>query len=189
MMSKISKWLLKLWGWRMEIETWPLPDKYIIIVVPHTSWWDFPVGVLVRSALKANIQFVGKKTLFRPPFGAIFRWLGGYPVDRSKRTRFVDSVVDVFDEKERFAICIAPEGTRRWVDELKTGFYYIAKGAQIPIILCKFNWKDKIVNIRKPFYTTDDKDADFALIYEYFEGVIGKRPEMSFRYREENTKG
>jgi len=189
MVSRMSKWLLKLWGWRMEIEIWPLPDKYVMIVVPHTSGWDLPVGVLVRSALKAKIQFVGKKPLFRPPLGAILRWMGGYPVDRSKRTNFVDSVVDIFDEKERFAICIAPEGTRRRVDELKTGFYYIAKGAKIPIVLCKFDWKDKIVSIKKPFYPTDDKDADFALIHQYFEGVTGKKGEMSFRYREDNKKG
>lgn len=182
MSSKFSKWLLKLWGWRIEMETPDLPDKYVVIVVPHTSSWDFPVGLLARSAMGEDIKYVGKKSLFRPPLGAIFRWLGGYPVDRSQRTHFVDAVVDVFNEKEEFAICIAPEGTRKRVDELKSGFYYIAKGAGIPIILCKFDWKDKVISFRKPFFPTDDKEADFALIYEYFEGVVGKKPEFSFRY-------
>ena len=182
MKSKIARWLLKIWGWHVEFEEWPLPDKYVLIAIPHTSGWDFPVGILISRAYKLDIKYVGKKSLFRPPFGALFRWLGGYPVDRSKRTRFVDSVIDIFNEKEKFSICIAPEGTRKRVDKLKTGFYFIAKGANIPVILCKFDWANKMVGISKPFWPTDDQEADFRLIDDFFAGVAGRKPEWGYRY-------
>ncbi|HMQ86955.1 MAG TPA: lysophospholipid acyltransferase family protein [Flavilitoribacter sp.] len=180
MLSGLNRWLLKALGWQMEIGEWPFPPKYIVIVVPHTSNWDFPLGLMVRSALDVDIKYVGKESLFRGPLGRIFRWLGGYPVDRSKNTNFVDLVADIFNRHETFAIAIAPEGTRSKVDKLKTGFYYIARAAGVPIIMCRFDWSRKKVAFSKPFYTTDDADADFEAIYDFFRGAIGKIPENSF---------
>lgn len=158
----------------------PWPEKYVIIVIPHTSNWDFPLGLLVRSAIGEDVRYVGKDSLFKPPFGFLFRWLGGIPVDRSQRTQFVDAVIDKFEEPGSMKICIAPEGTRKRVDKLKTGFYYIAKGAGVPILFCKFDYGQHVVGISEPYYTTDDQEADFAALYAYFQGVRGKNPEYGF---------
>lgn len=182
MWSAISAFILKVIGWRTTTATWPLPPSYVLIVIPHTSNWDFPLGLLVRSAMKLDVKYAGKASLFRPPFGAFFRWLGGYPVDRSKRSNFVDAVADVFRENKNFSLCIAPEGTRSRVDKLKTGFYYIAKGAGVPILLCKFDYAAREVSVSAPFYTTEDVEADFAFIDNYFRGVKGKNPEQGYLY-------
>ncbi len=182
MSSKFSSWILKLLGWRVETETWPLPPKYVLAVVPHTSNIDFPLGILARSALGERIVYIGKDSLFKFPQGIIFRLLGGHPVDRSKRNNFVDSVVDIYNRHDEFKICIAPEGTRKKVNSLKTGFYYIAKGAGVPILMCKFDYANKVVGISAPFYPTDDIAADFKVIDDYFRGVKGKIPENSYLY-------
>jgi 1-acyl-sn-glycerol-3-phosphate acyltransferase len=181
MMQAISKFILKTIGWRLEVPPKPWPDKYVMIVIPHTSNWDFPLGLLVRSAIGEDVRYVGKDSLFKPPFGTIFRWLGGIPVDRSKRNNFVDAVVYTIRTNESMKICIAPEGTRKRVDKLKTGFYYIARGAEVPIILCKFDYGHNLVGFSPPFYPTGDMEADFAHIYAYFDGVKGKNAEFGFQ--------
>jgi 1-acyl-sn-glycerol-3-phosphate acyltransferase len=187
MFSPISSFILKLLGWNLDIQfdLKDVPKKFVIIVIPHTSNWDFPLGLLVRSAMNLDIKYAGKNSLFVWPIGAVFRWLGGYPVDRSRRTHFVDSVVDIFNEKEEFAIAIAPEGTRKKVEQLKTGFYFIAKKAGIPILLCSFDYSKKTVSVSEPFFPTDDMDADFAFILDFYKGVVGKVPEYGFMYGKE----
>jgi 1-acyl-sn-glycerol-3-phosphate acyltransferase len=177
-MQKISNWILKCLGWKILGEFPPKIDKYVIAVAPHTSNWDFPLGILVRTARKASVVFIGKHTLFLFPYGFIFRWLGGYPVDRTKSTNYVDSVVKIFDSKEKFAIVISPEGTRKKVMHFKTGFYYIAKKANIPLILCKFDYVAKEVVFSDPIFTTDDFEGDMEQIYAYFRGVKGKNPSL-----------
>ncbi len=180
MFSAISAFILRLMGWKFEGDFPRELKKFMLIAIPHTSNWDFPMGLLIRSALKIDIKFVGKDSLFKPPFGGIFKALGGYPVDRSRRSNFVDAVVDIYNEKEEFRVCIAPEGTRKKVTELKTGFYYIAKGANIPIVMIAFDWGSMTFRISEPFYPTDDKQADFAHIKQFFKGTVGKNPELSF---------
>lgn len=177
MAGSLSRFILKTLGWKITGRYPYELKKFIVAVVPHTSNIDFPLGLLVRSALETKIYFVGKKELFRPPFGAIFRALGGYPVDRTKRSNFVQAVADIFDEREEFALCFAPEGTRKRVDQLKSGFYYIAKLANVPIVLTKFDYEHKEVHFGEPFYPTDDAEADMQYIWNYFKGVRGKKPE------------
>lgn len=175
-MHRISAWILDLLGWKI-LGVFPAnAKKYVIAVAPHTSNWDFPLGLLVRSARRAKVVFIGKHTLFKFPWGFIFRWLGGYPVDRRKSTNFVDSVVKIFNEKDEFSVVISPEGTRKKVEKFKTGFYYIAKNAGIPIILCKFDWERKEVVFSEPLYTTSDVEKDFEKIYAYFKGIKGRNP-------------
>ena len=181
MLSSINALLLKLLGWKVIVEgNLDELKKYIVVVVPHTSNWDFPLGLMVRSSIRQDIKFVGKRSLFKPPHGAVFRWLGGIPVDRSKSNNTVDATIDMFNNRSELAICIAPEGTRKKVDRLKSGFYYIARGANVAIVLCKFDFENKEVVFREPFYTTDDKEADMALIHDYFKNVRGKIPKNSF---------
>lgn len=179
-MKKISAFILRLLGWSLRGGIPKDLNKYILAVVPHTSNWDFPLGLLVRASLARRVQFIGKHTLFRFPHGFIFRWLGGHPVDRSKSSNYVDSVVEIFNRHEKFAISLAPEGTRKKVDKLRTGFYFIAKKANVPIILVRFDYSQKLITFSDPFYTTDDISSDFDYIHNFFKGAVGKIPSNSF---------
>jgi len=156
------------------------PDKAVYVVVPHTSGWDFIIGILTRGATGLKVKFLGKQELFKPPFGFVFRWAGGFPVDRSKRTSLVEQVAAIFNRHEKFAIAVAPEGTRKKVNSLKTGFYYIARIANIPLILVKLDFGNRIVDFSKPFLTTGNFGKDIEKINRHFQGVKGKIPELSF---------
>ena len=108
------------------------------------------------------------------------RWTGGTPVDRSKNTNTVDSVVEVFQNKKIFRFALAPEGTRKKVDKLKTGFYYIAKKANVPIVLVAFDFGKKEVKFSDAFWPTSDMQKDFEAIDAFFKGVKGRVPEYSY---------
>ncbi len=183
MASGFSKFLLRLLGWKIVGGLPSDQPRYIIAVAPHTSNWDFPLGLLVRSALGVDVKYLAKDSLFRWPFGVLFRWLGGYPVVRSRRTNFVQAVVEIFRSKERFAVAIAPEGTRSKVDQLKTGFYYIAHGAGVPIVLCRFDYRSREVIFDRPFHPTGDFAADKTRIDAFFRKGYGKRPELGYLYQ------
>ena len=180
MYSAFCSFMLRVLGWKITGDYPYGIKKCIFVVIPHTSNWDFPLGLLVRGSLHEHIMFFGKSTLFRFPFGGLFRWLGGIPVDRSKSTNFVDTVVALYHERDELMTVIAPEGTRSKVETLKSGFYYIAKGANIPIILCKFDYGKKEIHFAAPFYPTDDKDEDFEFFRNHFKNVKGKNPELGW---------
>ncbi|MBS9774641.1 MAG: 1-acyl-sn-glycerol-3-phosphate acyltransferase [Tenacibaculum sp.] len=173
----ISKFIFnKILGWKI-VGNFPKDvKKYVIIGVPHTSWKDFPLALFVRSILKTEINFVAKKSLFKPPFGFIFKWLGGMPVDRSKSTNLVSAIVDMFKEKEVFHLAISPEGTRKSVEKWKTGFYYIAKGANVPIVVFGYDYSKKQIILSKPFYTTDDIKSDFTKLLDFCKNFKGEKP-------------
>jgi 1-acyl-sn-glycerol-3-phosphate acyltransferase len=174
----MSSAILRLFGWKVEGGIPPGLKKFVVVAAPHTSAWDFPLGVFSRGSVGVNIKFIGKKSLFKPPFGWLMRKLGGYPVDRSKSRNYVQSVVDIFNEHEEFAIALAPEGTRGKVEKFKTGFYYIAKGAGIPILLVTFDYDRRVVTYdSNVFYPTDDVEADLAYIWDYYKGIKGRNPE------------
>ena len=155
-------------GWKINGNVPNTEKKYIIIVAPHTSNFDFIIGVLVRGILGFNSKYLGKKSLFKAPFGWFFRMVGGYPVDRSKSSNIVDQVVEIYNKHEEFVIAIAPEGTRKNVDEWKTGFYFIADKAKIPIIRCVFDWKGKQVKFFEPYWTTGNIKVDLPIIKEVY---------------------
>lgn len=180
MFSLLANQLLKIWGFKVVGDPANEIAKKIYVVIPHTSNWDFPLGILLRAARHIDVQYIGKDSLFRPPFGFIFRWLGGHPVDRSKRGRFVDKVVDIYRRHDRFAISIAPEGTRKKVTKLKTGFYHIAKLANIPMVLTKFDYGTKSIVFSPPMFSTDDQEQDMEQIDLFFAGAIGKVPGNSY---------
>jgi 1-acyl-sn-glycerol-3-phosphate acyltransferase len=182
MFSKISRFILRIWGWKLTGKYPHHVKKFVLIAMPHTSAWDIPLGFLLRSAWKGDVKYLAKDSLFKSPFGFFFYWMGGYPVDRSKRNNFVDAVVDIFNSKERFSIKIAPEGTRKKVDKLKTGFYYIAKGANVPIVMVKFDFGKMEVGFSEPFFPSWNQEEDFKFIYDYYRGSIGKNPEYGFLY-------
>ncbi|MFC2147495.1 1-acyl-sn-glycerol-3-phosphate acyltransferase [Bacteroidota bacterium] len=179
-MHKLSKIIFfKILKWQL-IGTFPDVDKCVVIVVPHTSWVDFFLGLLVRKLFNEEINFIGKESLFKPPFGWYFRWMGGAPINRSKSQNKVAAIAKIFDERKKFRLALAPEGTRKKVADWKTGFYYIAKTAQVPIVMVAFDFGKKQVKVSEPQFPTDNMEADLKKYKEFYKGVIGKIPEYSF---------
>ncbi|AUP77220.1 1-acyl-sn-glycerol-3-phosphate acyltransferase [Flavivirga eckloniae] len=167
----------KLLGWNVVGNTHISKDlvkKAIIITVPHTSWHDFYIGILLRSVLGIKTNYIGKKELFVFPMGCFFRELGGIPIDRHTKENKVDIIARLFEEKEKFRMAMAPEGTRKKVNEWRTGFYYIAKKAKVPIIMITLDFENKQNKISEPFYPTDSMESDFKFMRNYFKGVKGK---------------
>lgn len=171
--------LFKLFSWKTEGSIPKDLVKYIIIVIPHTSNFDFPLGIMVRSIVRLDgAKYLAKVQLFRPPFGFIFRWLGGYPVDRGKNNKLIDAVVKLFNSKEKFSIALAPEGTRKKVPKLKKGFYYISKKAKVPIVMIGFDYGSKTIRVSEPLLPGDDIVLDFKKIIEFFSECKGYNPEL-----------
>lgn len=179
-MKVLSSLIFSILGWKIVGFDVGSLKKCLLVVVPHTSNWDFPLGLLVRAQMETKIKFVGKSELFKGPKGMLARWFGGIPVIRGVKTSFVEDVAMMFNKTDELRICIAPEGTRMRVQSLKTGFYRIAHIATVPIILIKWNWKDKLIEVAEPFLVSDDKAMEMKKIEDYFRGVIGKIPEYSF---------
>jgi 1-acyl-sn-glycerol-3-phosphate acyltransferase len=169
----------RLLGWKIEGTFDQSIRKAVVIVVPHTSWHDFYVGAFTRRILKTEINFVAKKELFKWPFGWYFRWMGGAPLDRTGGQNKVDAISVVFSEKSEFRLALAPEGTRKKVTQWKTGFYYIALKAKVPIIPVSFDYSVKTVTIGTPFYPTGAIEGDLQKLKEFFKGVVGKKPEYT----------
>lgn len=176
----ITKFLFyKVLGWKFEGDFDRSIKKSVLIVVPHTSYVDFVLSILVRKILKIQINFVGKKELFKPPFGWYFKWMGGEPLNREKAQNKVEAIANVFAEHEEFRIAIAPEGTRKKVTTWKTGYYYIAQAANVPIIPIGLDYKTKTMHIGEAFYPTGDIEADEKFFRNFFKGMVGKVPEYT----------
>lgn len=178
MMRGIYSFFFYRLGWKIKGFFPPELKKFICIVAPHTSNWDFVVGLAARSILKLHhVKYLGKSQLFKWPYGILFRKLGGYPVYRDKHNNLVDQVVDIYNSKDAFAIALAPEGTRKKVNQLKTGFYHIAVKADIPIMMVGFDFGKKEIVIREPFYPSGDIEKDMPIIIDFFKAIQGKRPQ------------
>ena len=155
--------------------------KFVLIGGPHTSNHDFFIGLFTKWYFGANFHFVGKKSLFTFPLGIFLKALGGVPIDRSKSQGFVDAVVGVFNQKKQFVLAISPEGTRKQVARWKTGFYHIAKMANVPVVTMTFDFGNRQTEFFEPFYPTEDKDADINYLKSLIIGVDGKNPEGNFK--------
>jgi 1-acyl-sn-glycerol-3-phosphate acyltransferase len=155
-----------------------MPDapKLVAIVAPHTSNWDFPIGLVAKWALRLRASWLGKHTLFRPPFGWIMRRLGGIAVNRKSTHNVVDQMIDVFRSRERLVLVIAPEGTRKKVAEWKTGFLHIARGAEVPILLIAFDWRRRVIRFGPTVVPDGDPDAQMRQIRGLYADVVGKNP-------------
>ncbi len=171
--------LFNILGWKVTGSLPAHEKKFIIAVAPHTSSWDFPLGLAARSLLRIKkAQFLGKSQLFKPPFGWFFRVLGGHPVERTTSHDMVDQVVKIFDRHDEFIVAMAPEGTRKKVEKLRTGFYYIAKGAHVPIVPVGFDFRRKEVIVSAPLYPGDNFDADMEKIMSFYRTITGRNPEL-----------
>jgi 1-acyl-sn-glycerol-3-phosphate acyltransferase len=188
MLKFICRLILKIWGFKVTGPNPELVPKKVYAVYPHTSNWDFPLGILMKFAMPIDVNYVAKDSLFKWPYGFIFRWLGGIPVDRSKSTNFVDMMVDQYNKYDRLAFAMAPEGTRQRVQKFKSGFYYIAHKANVPIILVKFDFGNKEVHYSEPFYTTGVYADDLRFIIDHFKGTQGCIPELACQWEDEVIK-
>ena len=181
MKQRLYKFIFfRLLGWKLIGKVDDSVKKCVIIVIPHTSNIDFLIGLLVRGIWNIKINFVGKKELFAFPFGWYFRSVGGAPLDRSGGRNNVDATVEVFKQHETFRLALAPEGTRKKVKELRTGFYYIALKANVPIIPVALDYGRKEVRTGKPIYVTGNFEEDMKVILPHFKDAKGKIPERSF---------
>jgi 1-acyl-sn-glycerol-3-phosphate acyltransferase len=175
--------LFRLFGWKIEGSFPANLKKYVVAVAPHTSNWDFVVGVAARSILRMQrAKFLGKSQLFKPPFGWFFRALGGYPVERTRSQDTVEQVAGIINSHDRFILAIAPEGTRKKVDKLRTGFYYIARKANIPIIPAGFDFARKRVVIGNPLHPTGDPQKDISELLTFYRGITGRNPELGLAH-------
>tara|TARA_A100001011_G_C14322291_1_gene851390 strand:+ start:1547 stop:2050 length:504 start_codon:yes stop_codon:yes gene_type:complete len=166
-------------NWKI-VGSFPSEPKYIVAVVPHTSWLDIFVGLLVRSISGESISFIGKKELFTPLTAWFFKSLGGTPIDRSGNKDTVESIVATFEAHKKIRIAIAPEGTRKKVNKLRTGYYYIAKRLNIPIVPVAFDYENKRVIVHPNFYTSSNDQKDLKALETLFKGVCGYSRQKSF---------
>jgi 1-acyl-sn-glycerol-3-phosphate acyltransferase len=167
----------KLMGWKLEGSFDPAIKKAVVIVVPHTSWHDFYIGAFTRKLSGVEINYIAKKELFQWPFGWYFRWMGGAPLDRTSGQNKVEAIAQIFKEKDEFRLAMAPEGTRKKVTIWKTGYYYMALAANVPIVCVAFDYLTKKVIINKPFYPTGNIDADTVKLRSFYKGIVGKKAE------------
>jgi len=176
MLSRLSMWLLNTLGWTIHAD---LPDikKYVAIAAPHTSNWDFPLGILAAKAINLKVHWMGKHTLFRWPYGWFFRLIGGTPIQRDGGQNYIEQMSDLFEHSEQLVLALAPEGTRGKTDHWKTGFYYIASAANVPILMAYLDFGNKQVGTSKLFYPGEDIEADFAQIRQFYASRRGKNPE------------
>ena len=186
------RWLLALWfkrkGWKVNGRFPDEVPKMVIAVGPHTSAWDVVVGLGARYSIPiTDAYFLGKKELFDGMFGWFFRALGGTPVDRFSKTGMVQQVADKFKQHEKFRLAMSPEGTRKKVDKLRTGFYYIAKEADVPILPAAFDFKKKEVIIGQLIYPADE-EQDFKQIISFFAEAEGKNKELGLGHLAELNK-
>jgi 1-acyl-sn-glycerol-3-phosphate acyltransferase len=180
--QRIAHYILRLIGWRTHAIR-PRKPSYVLIGAPHTSNWDFALMLLLMGAEQLPIRFMGKDSLFRGPLGPLMRALGGIPVNRQERTKLVDQIASKFEEYDELIIGIAPEGTRSKVAHWKTGFYYIALKAQVPIAMAYLDYGNKIIGVGPNFMPSGDLQADFEIIREFYSGIQGKNPKRQGEIR------
>ncbi|MEH0154809.1 1-acyl-sn-glycerol-3-phosphate acyltransferase [Limibacter armeniacum] len=176
-MNKLFVYLFKKAGWKVEGNLPKKEKKYLIVVAPHTSMLDFFVGIPTRIIAGFRVHFLVKKEMFYWPVGSVLKSLGGHPVDRVQKGGLVDQVVDMYNQHEEFAIAVTPEGTRDYNPKWKTGFYYIATKANIPIVPLGMDFSRKTVFIGKPLYTTGKMDRDMEVLKSFFRPLRGRHPE------------
>ena len=172
MIKTLAKFVLnKVIRWRF-VGSFPEDEKYIIAVVPHSSYFDLIIAVLIRTYSGIKIKFIGKRELFNSFSAFFFRFLGGIPVDRGEKTNLVDAVVNLFHLNKIKILAIAPEGTRKNVKKWKTGFYYIALKAELPILMVSFDYDRKEVKINDKFNPTGNIESDFNVLENMVSDVV-----------------
>jgi 1-acyl-sn-glycerol-3-phosphate acyltransferase len=175
--SRLARWILRMLGWRVDFDGFPARQG-VAIVYPHTSNWDFPIGMLAKWALGIPAHFWGKDALFKLPLlGAWMRWVGGIPIDRSSSRGVVGQMVHVFEQHKQkdqlLWLGLAPEGTRSHTPGWRSGFYQLALGAQVPLALVKLDWGQRRFSVVDFYELTGQVEQDYAHMASVFAGVQG----------------
>jgi len=168
----LGRLVLRLAGWEFQGE-WPDVSRCVVIVAPHTTNWDFIIGLSAALAIRANIRWLGKDSLFRTPLAGFFRWQGGIPAVRDHAQGLVGSAVEKFQTTEKLWLALAPEGTRSRVSHWRSGFYHIAQGAKVPIVPVALDWQNKKIIIFDLFSVTGQIDNDIAELQDLYRPVKG----------------
>lgn len=187
MLSWIAKTLFHLFGWKLAGRVPRELPKSIWIICPHATSWDFVVGVGARAATGMRIGFLGKKELFDGPLGPFFKRMGGHPVDRSRSSNLVEAQAEFIRDRDTIHVAITPEGTRADVDELKSGFYHIARLADVPVVMVGFDYPRKTIFIAAPFHPTGDWHRDRVEIAKFFATIQGVQKTWVKRYLNEEV--
>ncbi len=177
MVKLLSKLILKLMGWK-EDGAFPEGKKFVVVAAPHTSSWDFILGRLFYNTLGKNVKFMVKEKHLYFPFGAILKSLGAIPVYSNSNVSLTEQMIEEFKNRDSFLLTITPEATRQKVKRWKRGFYYIAKGSNVPIVLGYLNYEKKTMGTGGLFYPTDDIEADMIKIKSFYKDKTAKHPEL-----------
>ena len=162
-------------GW--TIDPFPREQQYVMIVAPHTSNWDFIVGILGRISINEKLYFLAKSQLFQFPLGSLFKKIGGIPVDRSESHALVEQVTQNFRENHEFKLVITPEGTRSPASKWKSGFFYIAREAKVPIVPVAIDFQNKHIIVGKPFQPHPQLEETLQHITQFYQPIKGKHPQ------------
>jgi len=182
LLERSAKISLRMIGWSLVAEL-PLTQKFLLVGAPHTSNWDFPIALLMMAGLGLRLRWIGKDALFRGIKGPIMRGLGGIPVKRGARKNFVSQIVDLYNSRDEMVITIAPEGTRKYLDHWKTGFYHIALNAKIPVALGFVDYSKKTCGVGGYFIPSGDQAADLEILQEFYDDKTGKFPHQENKIR------
>lgn len=181
-MKRLARLLLRLAGWHVR-GTLPDVPRCLVVFAPHTSNWDFLILLLARTALGRRVSYLAKDTLFRPPFGWFFRATSGIPVERSESHRLVETIAAEFKRRDDLWLAMAPEGTRSRTDHWRSGFYYIARSAQVPVLLTAIDAANKEYRIGPLLEPTGDVERDLSSIREFYATRRGIHPERAGEIR------
>jgi 1-acyl-sn-glycerol-3-phosphate acyltransferase len=174
-MQKLYTFILKLVGWKYSLKV-EIPNKCVLCVAPHTSNWDFVIGMIFYKSIGGKPHILMKSDWFFFPIKYLLNALGAIPVDRKKKTSLSDQMVKIFHSRPNFQLAVAPEGTRKRNIHWKTGFYYIAMHAGVPITLASIDYAKKEVDIVDNFYPSGDIKGDIEKIKQYYKDVTGRFP-------------
>lgn len=181
-MKLIAKIFFWLKGWKTKGEV-PQFKKYVAILAPHTSGWDFVYSILAAYLWGMKLKFLAKKELFRFPLGLIFYPLGGIPINRASANDVVSQAVKIFNERDKFILALAPEGTRNYAPEWKKGFYLIARKAKVPIVLFYLDYENKTMGVGPAFEPKENSDMkkDMEEMKKFYRDKKGRYPEKAVR--------
>lgn len=168
--------VLNLFGWKVLFRPLPGP-RGICVIYPHTSNWDFPIGLLGKWAMDQPFRFLAKDSLFKSPLGPWFRWLGGEPVQRGAPQGTIKAQAERMNAADFYWVGITPEGTRAYRPNWKSGFYHLAMEAKVPLVLVFMDYPSKTLSLVDHIYLTGDQEADMAAIRAVLEGHQGLHPE------------
>ena len=181
-MKALPRFLLKIFGWTLSLKP-PETRRYVVIFAPHTSNWDFVIGILAAWGIGLKVHWIGKHSLFESPLGPLFRFWRGIPVERDRRGRMIEQMAARFEATDDFILAIAPEGTRGHTDHWKSGFWHIARAAEVPVVMAFIDYRHKRIGLGESFLPGTDIEADFKQIRAFYSDKQGRCPKKESTIR------